>query len=100
MICDLLIEVLLSTEIAQLSKSTYNNKLQQSIYLCDKKMENLTSKLKLYKLIPYLVDKCINAVHSQYCQMLEKNVLSWASAGSGSVLFTHQVAIMPPAVAR
>ena len=51
------------------------------------------SKLNFYKLIPYLVDKCICPAPCRSRQTLEKNVLSWALAGTGSVLFTRQVAV-------
>ena len=57
------------------------------------RMENLISKLNFYKLIPYLVDRCICPAPCRSCQTLEKNVLSWALAGTGSVLFTRQVAV-------
>ena len=65
-----------------------------SNYVCQmgSKMENL-SKLNFYKLIPYLVDRCICPAPSRSRQTLEKNVLSWALAGTGSVLFTRQVAV-------
>ena len=56
-------------------------------------MENLISKLNFYKLIPYLVDRCICPAPCRSRQTLEKNVLSWALAGTGSVLFTRQVAV-------
>ena len=51
------------------------------------------SKLNFYKLIPYLVDRCICPALCRSRQTLEKNVLSWALAGTGSVLFIHQVAV-------
>ena len=53
------------------------------------------SKLNFYKLIPYLVDRCICPALCRSRQTLEKNVLSWALAGTGSVLFTRQVAVQP-----
>ena len=56
-------------------------------------LENLISKLNFYKLIPYLVDRCICPAPCRSRQTLEKNVLSWALAGTGSVLFTRQVAV-------
>ena len=59
------------------------------------KIENLISKLNFYKLIPYLVDRCICPALCRSRQTLEKNVLSWALAGTGSVLFTRQVAVQP-----
>ena len=61
----------------------------RSLFSCcgDHEMENLISKLNFYKLIPYLFDRCRSR------QTLEKNVLSWALAGTGSVLFTRQVAV-------
>ena len=42
---------------------------------------------------PYLVDRCICPAPCRSRQTLEKNVLSWALAGTGSVLFTRQVAV-------
>ena len=57
------------------------------------KMENLISKLNFYKLIPYLVDRCYCPAPRRSRQTLEKNVLSWVLAGTGSVLFIHQVAV-------
>ena len=42
---------------------------------------------------PYLVDKCICPAPCRSRQTLEKNVLSWALVGTGSVLFTRQVAV-------
>ena len=56
-------------------------------------MENLISKLNFYKLIPYLVDRCNCPAPCRSRQTLEKNVLGWALAGAGSVLFIHQVAV-------
>ena len=56
-------------------------------------MENLIGKLNFYKLIPYLVDRCICPAPCQSRQTLEKNILSWALAGTGSVLFIRQVAV-------
>ena len=41
----------------------------------------------------YLVDRCICPALCRSRQTLEKNVLSWALAGTGSVLFIHQVAV-------
>ena len=41
----------------------------------------------------YLVDRCICPAPCRSRQTLEKNVLSWALAGTGSVLFIHQVAV-------
>ena len=43
----------------------------------------------------YLVDRCICPALCRSRQTLEKNVLSWALAGTGSVLFTRQVAVQP-----
>ena len=43
----------------------------------------------------YLVDRCICPALCRSRQTLEKNVLSWALAGTGSVLFTCQVAVQP-----
>ena len=51
------------------------------------------SKLNFYKLIPYLVDRCICPALCRSRQTLEKNVLSWGLAGTGSVLFTRKVAV-------
>ena len=51
------------------------------------------SKLNFYKLIPYLVDRCVCPAPCRSRQMLEKNILSWALAGTGSVLFTRQAAV-------
>ena len=56
-------------------------------------LENLISKLNFYKLIPYLVDRCICPAPCRSRKTLEKNVLSWALAGTGSVVFTRQVAV-------
>ena len=44
---------------------------------------------------PYLVDRCICPAPCRSRQTLEKNVLSWALVGTGSVLFTRQVAVQP-----
>ena len=41
----------------------------------------------------YLVDRCICPAPCRSCQTLEKNVLSWALAGIGSVLFIRQGAV-------
>ena len=41
----------------------------------------------------YLVDRCICPAPCRSRQTLEKNVLSWALAGTGSVLFICQVAV-------
>ena len=41
----------------------------------------------------YLVDRYIYPAPCWSRQTLEKNVLSWALAGTGSVLFIHQVAV-------
>ena len=54
------------------------------------------SKLIFYKLIPYLVDRCICPAPCRSSQTFEKNVLSWGLARIGSVLFIHQVAVYPP----
>ena len=43
----------------------------------------------------YLVDRCICPALCRSRQTLEKNVLSWTLAGTGSVLFTRQVAVQP-----
>ena len=43
--------------------------------------------------ISYLVDRCICPAPCRSRQTLEKNVLSWALAGTGSVLFIRQVAV-------
>ena len=43
----------------------------------------------------YLVDRCICPAPCRSRQTLEKNVLSWALAGTGSVLFNRQVAVQP-----
>ena len=40
------------------------------------------SKLNFYKLIPYLVDRCICPAPCRSRQTLEKNVLSWSLAGT------------------
>ena len=53
------------------------------------------NKLNFYKLISYLVDQCICPALCWSRQTLEKNVLSWALAGTGSVLFTRQGAVQP-----
>ena len=58
-------------------------------------IRKFNSKLNFYKLIPYLVDRCICPAPCRSRQTLEKNVLSWALAGTGSVLFTRQVAVQP-----
>ena len=58
-------------------------------------IRKFNSKLNFYKLIPYLVDRCICLALFRSRQTLEKNVLSWALAGTGSVLFTRQVAVQP-----
>ena len=41
--------------------------------------------------ISYLVDRCNSPAPSRSRQTLEKNVLSWALAWTGSVVFTRQV---------
>ena len=41
--------------------------------------------------ISYLVDQCICPARSRSRQTLDKNVLSWALAGTGSVLLIRQV---------
>ena len=41
------------------------------------------------------MDRCICPALCRSRQTLEKNVLSWALAGTGSVLFTRQVAVQP-----
>ena len=52
------------------------------------------SKLNFYKLIPYLVDRCICPAPGRSRQTLEeKNVLSWALARTGSILFIRKVAV-------
>ena len=56
-------------------------------------LENLIGKLNFYKLIPYLVDRCNCPVPCRSRQTLEKNILSWALAGTGSVLFIRQGAV-------
>ena len=43
----------------------------------------------------YLVDRCICPAPCRSRQTLEKNILSWALAGTGSILFTRQVAVQP-----
>ena len=53
------------------------------------------NKLNFYKLISYVVDQCICPALCRSRQTLEKNVLSWALAGTSSVLFTRQGAIQP-----
>ena len=55
------------------------------------KLENLRIKLNFYKIISYLVDRCNSPAPSRSRQTLEKNVLSWALAWTGSVVFTRQV---------
>ena len=57
-----------------------------------KAIRKFNRKLNFYKLIPYLVDRCICPAPCRSRQTLEKNALSWALAGTGSVLFTRQVA--------
>ena len=47
--------------------------------------------------ISYLVDQCIHPVRSRSCQMLEKNVLSWALTGTGGVASIRQVSSQHPA---
>ena len=56
-------------------------------------MEKNNSNLNIYKSNPYLVDSCICPVPCRSRQTLEKNVLSWALAGTGSVLCICQVAV-------
>ena len=41
----------------------------------------------------YLVDRCYCPAPCRSRQTLEKNVLSWALAGTGSVLFIRQLAV-------
>ena len=43
------------------------------------------------------MDQCICPARSRSRQKLEKNVLSWALTGTGSVLFTRQVPPLHPA---
>ena len=57
------------------------------------KLENLRIKLNFYKIISYLVDRCNSPAPSRSRQTLEKNVLSWALAWTGSVVFTRQVSL-------
>ena len=64
---------------------TFINKKKQN------KLENLRIKLNFYKIISYLVDRCNSPAPSRSRQTLEKNVLSWALAWTGSVVFTRQV---------
>ena len=66
-----------------------------NVFLCFTQNRKFNSKLNFYKLIPYLVDRCICPAPCRSRQTLEKNVLSWALAGTGSVLFTRQVAVQP-----
>ena len=61
------------------------------------KLENLIDKLNFYKIISYLVDQCICPARSRSRQTLEKNVLSWALTGTGSVLSIRQVFCRHPA---
>ena len=56
-----------------------------------RELENLRIKLNFYKIISYLVDRCNSPAPSRSRQTLEKNVLSWALAWTGSVVFTRQV---------
>ena len=60
-------------------------------------MENLIVKLNFYKVISYLVDQCISLARSWSRQTLEKNVLSWALTGTGSVVLIRQVSPLHPA---
>ena len=57
------------------------------------KLENLRIKLNFSKIISYLVDRCNSPAPSRSRQTLEKNVLSWALAWTGSVVFTRQVSL-------
>ena len=77
-----------SVEVAERSPSAVINKDHLQV-----KAENLISKLNFYKLISYLVDRCICPARSRSRQTLEKNASSWALARTGSVLFTRQVAV-------
>ena len=43
--------------------------------------------------ISSLVDRCICTAPCRSRQTLEKNILSWSLAGTGSVLFIRQVAV-------
>ena len=54
------------------------------------KLENLRIKLNFYKIISYLVDRCISPAPSRSRQT-EKNVLSWALAWTGGVVSIRQV---------
>ena len=51
-------------------------------YTLSKLNGKFNSKLNFYKLIPYLVDRCICQAPCRSRQTLEKNVLSWALAGT------------------
>ena len=44
---------------------------------------------------PYLVDRCISPMRRRSRQTLEKNVMSWALAGTSSALFIRMVACCP-----
>ena len=63
------------------------------LHISSKVIGKFNSKLNFYKLIPYLVDRCICPAPCRSRQTLEKNVLSWALAGTGSVLFIRQVVV-------
>ena len=54
---------------------------------------NCYSKLIFFKLIPYLVDRYICPAPCRSHRHPEKNILSWALAGTESVLFIRQVAV-------
>ena len=75
----------LSLVIRRLSSYVKNVSCKQT------KMENLRIKLNFYKIISYLVDRCNSPAPSRSRQTLEKNVLSWSLAWTGSVVFTCQV---------
>ena len=49
--------------------------------------------IRINTVIPYLVYRCICPAPCWSRQTLEKNVLSWALAGTGCVPFTHQVVV-------
>ena len=68
----------------QLGQSCYEGKIQE--------LKTDFAKICFYCVnISYLVDQCICPARSRSRQTLDKNVLSWALTGTGSVLLIRQV---------
>ena len=65
-----------------------------SLYAKTKELPKRHLKFHFYCVnTSYLVDRCNCPVPCWSHQTLEKNIMSWALAGTGSVLFICQVAV-------